>query len=134
RAQHNVPPKRRVTLHLPRALHESMRAELALVQGLGGVETVSADPAKGSAVAFTLESAQCQLSNMADAVDAGAERNRLEKSIADLTGAVDTFKKRLANPGYADKAPPAMVQQTRDQLAKAEADLAAATAGLKGMG
>ena len=35
------------------------------------------------------------------------------------------MEKRLANPGYSEKAPPAMVQQTRDQLAKAKAELEA---------
>ena len=39
-----------------------------------------------------------------------------------------------ANPGYSDRAPPAMVQQTRDQLAKAEADLGAAKAALAKLG
>ncbi|MFY7895630.1 MAG: hypothetical protein ACOVP8_05310 [Phycisphaerales bacterium] len=39
----------------------------------------------------------------------------------------------MSNPGYADRAPPAMVQQTRDQLVKAKADRDAAAAALAKM-
>jgi hypothetical protein len=37
---------------------------------------------------------------------------------------------RLANPGYAAKAPPHMVKQTQDQIAKDQADVDAAKATL----
>ena len=45
------------------------------------------------------------------------ERADLEKKVKTLTG-------RLSNKGYTDKAPPHLVQQTRDELASAEAELA----------
>jgi valyl-tRNA synthetase len=133
RAQHNVPPKKLVTLHLPRAVHDSVGPILALVRGFPSVAvgTVTTDPPSGAAAAFTFESAPCHLSDLAEAVDAGAEKVRLEKHASDLTRTIDMLKKRLANPGYAEKAPPAMVQQTRDQLAKAEAELAAATTAMR---
>ena len=46
------------------------------------------------------------------------ERGELEKRIRTLRG-------RLENKGYTDKAPRHLVQQTRDELAAAEAELAA---------
>ena len=55
---------------------------------------------------------------------------RLTKQIADLDKTIRTLEGRLANPGYADKAPPAMVQQTRDQLARAKDDRTAAESAL----
>ena len=38
-------------------------------------------------------------------------------------GALAALKGRLANESYVAKAPPNLVQQTRDQLAEAEAEL-----------
>ena len=125
RAQHNVPPKRRITLHIPTALESALHRSLPLAQTLAGIETVTISPPQGAAVAFSYHAAECHLSNLADAVDAGAERARLEKAVADARRTIDTLEKRLANPGYSEKAPPAMVQQTRDQLAKAKAELEA---------
>jgi valyl-tRNA synthetase len=134
RAQHNVPPKRRVILHLPKSLESSLHAALPLVQTLAGVGTVTANPPTAAAVAFTFEGAECKLSDLADAVDAGAERARLEKLIADLDKTIKTLEGRLANPGYAEKAPPHMVQQTKDQLAKATSDREAAAAAFRKLG
>jgi valyl-tRNA synthetase len=74
---------------------------------------------------------QCHLSNLADEVDVGAERARLEKVIADNEKSIKTLEGRLNNPGYAQKAPPAMVKQTQDQLAKAVAERDAAAAALR---
>ena len=68
------------------------------------------------------------------ALEYGAEKARLTKLVADLEKSVATFEGRLANPGYAAKAPPAMVQQTKDQMEKAKAELVAARKGLEGMG
>jgi valyl-tRNA synthetase len=41
----------------------------------------------------------------------------------ELTKQIGTLRARLASPGYADKAPPKLVEQTRQQLAAAEAEL-----------
>ena len=67
-------------------------------------------------------------------MDAEAERARLTKLIADKQKSIATLEGRLANPGYAAKAPPAMVKQTQDQLSKDKSDLEAALAALGGLG
>ncbi|MBL9032983.1 MAG: valine--tRNA ligase [Phycisphaerae bacterium] len=130
RAQHNVPPKRRIALHLPSAMEAQVRAHALLLSTLAGLSRIDAAAPPASAVAFTVEGAKAALSDLADAVDASAERARLEKAAADATRTIATLEGRLANPGYAQKAPPAMVQQTRDHLAKARAELSAATESL----
>lgn len=130
RAQHNVPPKRRIALHLPATIEAQVRAHALLLSTLAGLSRIDASAPPASAVAFTVEGTQAALSDLADAVDASAERARLEKAAADATRTIATLEGRLANPGYAQKAPPAMVQQTRDQLAKARAELSAATESL----
>ncbi len=57
-------------------------------------------------------------------VDANAEKQRSDKRQEELTNQIKALKGRLANKAYAEKAPPHLVQQTRDQLAEAEAELA----------
>jgi valyl-tRNA synthetase len=138
RAKHQVKPSRRITLHLStdakRTPPSFTPEQLALAMTLAGLERVeTALPPPGSTL-FTFESHEWALSNLADAAQAGAaedaERQRLTRQIADLEKSAATLEARLANPGYADKAPPKMVQQTRDQLAKITGDLDAARAAL----
>ena len=130
RAQHNVPPKRKIVLHAPTACSTLVESHSPLLRAFVPIESITGDGVKGPSVSFVFESTEWKASSLADAVDAGAERARLEKAIADKENSVRTLSARLANPGYADRAPPAMVQQTRDQLAKAEAELAANRAAL----
>jgi valyl-tRNA synthetase len=135
RARHDVPEKRRVTLHLPRPVHDSLASlGMDLVRHLGGVGSITTSPPTGPSVIFTFESGECRLSDLADAIDPAAERARLLKVIADLRKTIDTLETRLGNPGYTEKAPPAMVRQTREQLARARDDFAAAKAALDALG
>jgi len=134
RSQHTVPPKRKIALHIPAKLHAELTPHATLLvtlAGLSGIHAIST-VAPDASVAFSFESQECRLSDLADAsaIDSGAERARLEKSIADADKTIKTLEGRLANPGYADKAPPAMVQQTKDQLARAIVDRDAARVAL----
>ena len=131
RAQHAVPPKRRITLHSGGANLDAHAA--ALIQTLAGVDTITSDAPPAGSVSMAFESAQLHLSNLKDAAtaaDTGAERERLQKVISDNEKSIATLEGRLNNPGYAQKAPPAMVKQTQDQLAKARADRDAAMSAL----
>jgi valyl-tRNA synthetase len=113
----------------------------ALVETLAGLDRIDHDAPAGASVAVTVDGREYRVSNLVDAasaggagVDAAAERARLTKLAADLGKSVSTLEGRLGNPGYVDRAPPAMVQQTRDQLAKARAELAAAESALREVG
>jgi len=133
RAQQQVKPSRRITLHLARGAN--VAAFSTLLTTLGGLEAISDAPPAGDtpSTAMTLDGLEYRLSNLSDAgegVNADAEKARIQKQITDLEKSVMTLQGRLANPGYTDRAPPAMVQQTRDQLTKAQADMAAAQASL----
>ena len=55
-------------------------------------------------------------------VDTGEERVRLEKRAAELDKQIANFRGRLSNEKYVAKAPAKLVQETRDQLAAAEAE------------
>lgn len=135
RSQNNTPPKRQVVLHAPQAdaawlADAECRTMLCTLAGLREVKADGATP-QGSSAAFTFEAREFRLSELADAADPAAEKDRLTKVVAEKTKLIATLEARLANPGYAQKAPPHMVQQTRDELAKAQAERDAAQAAMK---
>lgn len=57
--------------------------------------------------------------------DEGAKRQRLAKRQQELESQIKTLQGRLANAKYVEKAPPYLVEQTRQQLDTAGAELAA---------
>ncbi len=130
RAQQNVGPKRRLTLHVDKGLSEAIGQGQGLVETLAGLEKVTMDAAPAGSMVITFEGAQRQISGLTDEVDAGAERARLEKKVEDLSKSIAALEGRLNNPGYADKAPAKLVQQTRDQLTAQQAELAATKGAL----
>lgn len=134
RAQLQVPFKRAITLHMPDTATAALGPGLGLVTALANIGAVTASAPTGPSTPITIEGSEFRLSNLADQIDAGAEKDRLTRLVADLSKSKTTLEGRLANPGYAQKAPPHMVQQTKDQLAKAEAELAAASAALEALG
>jgi len=133
RAQHTVKPRRKITLHVPKD-YEPLNSDGArtMVQTLADVGTITSDRPAGASVAFTFEDTELHVSDLSDlaAIDTSAERGRLEKLIAEKDKSIATLEGRLNNPGYALKAPPHMVQQTKDELSKAIAERDAARAAL----
>jgi valyl-tRNA synthetase len=57
-------------------------------------------------------------------VDPEAEGQRIAKRREELTRQILALRARLSNQGYLAKAPPHLIEQTRTQLAEAEAELA----------
>jgi valyl-tRNA synthetase len=98
---------------------------MTYVLALAGVEeTTPAAPPAGAAT-LTFEAMELSLSNYADAVDAGAEKERLTKEIEAKEKSAETISKRLENPGYVAKAPPKLVEESKAQLAALRAEIAA---------
>lgn len=134
RAQSNVAPKRRIVLHATGSLAQDIARWSPLVETLAGVESISCETPDGQFASFTFEGAEYQLSNLADALDAGAEKDRLEKELVSIEKSINGIVGRLSNPGYTDKAPPHLVQQTRDQLTQLEKDRDATQSALGKLG
>jgi valyl-tRNA synthetase len=67
-------------------------------------------------------------------VDLDALRGRLEKDIAKAQKEIQGLSGRLANPNFADKAPPAVVAECRANLAEAEAQAQLARQRLADLG
>jgi valyl-tRNA synthetase len=133
RATHQVKPSQRIKLLVPAqasafVMHADVKPLLMTFAGLEAVEARPAGAPPEASVAFTFESAEFLIPGIGGSKE--TEAARLTKQIADLEKSVATLEGRLANPGYADRAPPAMVQQTRDELAKKKGELDAAKAAL----
>ncbi len=142
RAKHQVKPARKIALHVPASV--SLAGVDDLIKTFANIETITQASADGPSVPFAFEGAELRVSSLIDPAEAAAaaaagenpadaEKARITKQIADLDKSIATLEGRLSNPGYADRAPPAMVQQTRDQLAKAKADRDTAAAALAKM-
>ncbi|MEM0983953.1 MAG: valine--tRNA ligase [Planctomycetota bacterium] len=118
RAKHQVKPKRKITVHLSASLVEDLGTDADYVRTLAGVETITADAPAGDAVAFVFEGAECKASDLADAVDAEQEKAALGTELAKLEKQLKTLDGRLSNPGYVEKAPEKMVNETKQQRAE----------------
>ena len=133
RATHQVKPSQRIKLLVPAqasefVMHADVKPLLMTFAGLEAVEARPAGTPPEASVAFTFESAEFLIPGIGGSKE--TEAARLTKQIVDLEKSVATLEGRLANPGYADRAPPAMVQQTRDELTKKKGELDAAKAAL----
>jgi valyl-tRNA synthetase len=135
RGDRQVPPRKRIRLcAAPSALGLCAGSD-GIVESMAGLETVVPVASRTSGgAAFPFEGEECWLDGLVDQADAGAERGRLEKLIADRRRAVQGYQGKLGNAGYVAKAPPKVVEETRAMLAAAEADLAAAERALKELG
>jgi valyl-tRNA synthetase len=134
RAHNKVLKKRQIVLHVSGELANDVKRWTPLVETNSGLREVTSDAPDGSSAAFTFEGAEYHLSDLADAVDASVERERLQKELDTLEKSIKGIEGRLSNPGYVDKAPEHLVQQTRDQLAQLVKDREATQAALGNLG
>jgi valyl-tRNA synthetase len=136
RSEHQVAPKRKITLHATAAAQRLMGRAPGLVETLCGIDRVESGKAAAGGVAFRAGGEELFLSNLADAgsVDAGAEKDRLSKQLETLKKTEATIAGRLGNPGYVERAPAKLVEESKAQLAKTREEIAAIEAKLKGMG
>jgi valyl-tRNA synthetase len=140
RGERNVPPKKKITLLVPEPVKPLIDEAGNVIRTLAGLEHVQllseqSVPPEG-VIPFTFEGRELHLAGIFDGggVDLAAERSRLTKLIADKEKAISGFRSRLSNESYVKKAPAHLVEETKQQLAQAEADLAAARNALQSLG
>jgi valyl-tRNA synthetase len=126
RNEHKVDPKKPVSVSIrASSAEQAMRIEdhkaeieLLATSRLKSVGTdVNAPPG-----AARSQAAGCEI-YVEDLVDEAAEKQRETKRAEELLRQKAQLSGRLANEGYVAKAPPHLVQQTRDQLAAVEEEL-----------
>jgi valyl-tRNA synthetase len=134
RAQQGVPPRTRITLHAPKSLADRIASAGGLVETMAGLEAVTTGEPEGASTPFPFEGAELRLSGLAGEAGGEGEKQRLARQIEELSQSIGVLDKRLANPGYTDKAPAHLVQQTRDQRDGLVKELETAKAALGRLG
>ena len=125
RGEMNVPASLKaplLKLSLDAAGEDALTRNLALVERLARIESIQPAEAapKGSAT-ITVEGGTFALP-LAGLIDIGAEKARLEKSLAKLDKEMGGLKGRLSNPKFVESAPEDVVEETRELVGQKEAE------------
>ncbi|PYE85461.1 valine--tRNA ligase [Pseudoroseicyclus aestuarii] len=120
RAQMNVPASLEVPVVLIGAdaqVRQAWEANAAMIRRLAKIgEVTEAEVAPRGAITVPLPGATLAMP-LADLIDAGAEKARLEKSLAKLDKEIRGLEGRANNPKFAASAPEEVVAETRANLA-----------------
>jgi len=134
RSRQNVPPRTRVAVAIRcDADKAALLAPLhAAIESMATADLTAVGPDAASAPgAATAAAAGCDVFvDLAGLIDVPAEIARLTKECERTAGFIAAKRAKLADAGFAAKAPPAVVQKEREQLADLEEKLAKATATL----
>ena len=123
RSEMNVTPKAQVALsHIQADPATTQRLEthndlIVRLAHLSGIDA-SGDVPKG-AVQIIVDDTTYALP-LADVIDIGEEKARLEKEIKKWDGEITRFEKKLGNKKFVDKAPPEVVETEREKLEDAK--------------
>ena len=118
------------------ALARAQRGAIGAADG-AGLERITAEeaPPAPRSVSLRLDVHDLALSGLRDDVEEGAgkaaELERLGRIIAQCDKTIAATQARLNNPGYAQKAPAKLVEETKAQLAKAISEREAAARELE---
>jgi valyl-tRNA synthetase len=126
RNEHKVDPKKTVTVTIiaPAELTRQIEENREIIEMLAGCRLSAVGP-QATAPAKAARSAAAGVEiYVEDLVDEAAEQQRSAKRCEELKKQIAALRGRLANESYAKKAPPHLVQQTRDQLSEAQAEAA----------
>jgi len=107
----------KLTLHATDTVLAVIRASGGVVEAVAGLAGATNTPASSGAIEVRFEGESLHLSGVVVVVDQGAERAGFEAAAAKLAKDIELIEKRLNNPGYMQKAPAHLVEETRGQLA-----------------
>jgi len=128
RSRQNVPPKTRVPVAIrgPRDVCELLAPMHAAIESMCAATITAAGPdVSGGPAAATVTAAGCDMFvDLADLIDVDAEIARLTKENEKTAGFIAAKKAKLESGSFASKAPAAVVEKEKAQLAELEAKLA----------
>jgi valyl-tRNA synthetase len=138
RAEVNVPPSVTVPLLLQGASAETMaRAEawIEAIRRLGRATEVRAlDGAAPKGVAQVVVGEATVMLPLADVIDLGKERARLERERGKAEGEARKIEAKLSNPDFVARAAEEVVEENRERLEAAKAEIARLEAALARIG
>ena len=108
-----------------------IEAETFAIIGLDVSDGSGASGAPPNSVRLVVQDGLEAYLPLADLMDADKERARLGKQAKTLQDGIEKLEKRLGGPGFADKAPPAVVAKAQGELDEQRAALAAVEVSLK---
>jgi len=142
RAEYNVDQGRKVEAAVQVAdpvLRAELAAEAAALALLGRLdaeklsvgELTGASPYEEKAVRLVVQDGVEAYLPLAGMVDFAKEKKRLEKQLKKIEKELDGLDKRLNSSGFADKAPPEVLEATRQQAAEKREQVATIQASIK---
>jgi valyl-tRNA synthetase len=135
RTTYKVPPKQKVACSLKAAADLAARLlpHRALLETLANLTISAIGPEVAKPASAAAVSAAGVEAYIHDLIEAGAERQRITKRLDELNRSIQTLTGRLASKSYTEKAPAHLVQQSRQQLAEAQAQEGALRAQLESL-
>ena len=133
RSELNVPPSAKPELFIVEAeprQRSVLEANGALIATTLRVSGLRFDAAPRGAIPYVVQGVTAALP-VADFIDVAAERARLNKEIAGLSGEAEKISRKLGNPDFVARAPEEVVEENRERLAEAEAARAKLNAALQ---
>jgi valyl-tRNA synthetase len=126
RGEMNIPPGRPLPVllqHCSPRDREWLETARPYLDFLARIESIDILPGEAQAPesAIALVGEMKVLIPMSGLIDKQAELTRLGKEIGRLRADLERTGKKLANPSFVDKAPPAVVQKERDKLSEQRA-------------
>jgi valyl-tRNA synthetase len=125
RSKYDVPPRKQIEARIratPAAFAPAAGLE-PLIQHMAGISSLEIGPdAARSADAATVVVRELQI-YLGGVIDVEKERARLVAQRDKLRKAVESGRAKLAKPGFAERAPAAVVATERERLAQAELEL-----------
>jgi valyl-tRNA synthetase len=127
RTELGLPPGRRVQAtivcrdrHIAGVL-EGAVADMVRLARLSGVQITETRPEQDSGSAAVVRGQEIIILAEEEAVDKGAEVERLTKELAKVTAERDKVEKKLGNPQFVEKAPEEVVRKNRGILEELQA-------------
>ena len=130
RAENKVAPKHQIGLLVSESLYTFVKSHSTIISSLAGIETVGKIDSGPSGVAVPFGDENIHLTNLTEVDQTEEGAARIAQEVEALKKQIAGYKNRLNNDAYTSKAPPEVVQETKDMLAKAELDLATAQEAL----
>ena len=123
RSEAKIPPGEKLPLYATGAPPVAdVDATLAAVQALARLSEIKQGKTLPDSTAPTAVVGDVRIMLFKE-VDPAAEAERISKEIARVTGQIAQFKGKLANAGFVERAPAAVVEQERKRLADSEETL-----------
>jgi valyl-tRNA synthetase len=125
RHEHRIPPNRRIpaVIAAEGRFAELIRSHAAHIGALAWLEDVRLGDAPPGWSRLVAGQAEVYLP-LAEIIDVGAERGRLEREIAEAEELATRARSKLDNTGFSKGAPPEVVAKTRGQLEEHEGRVA----------